>query len=197
MGTTAPLHLTHSRPLPTTTRHHRRPVRTLAVTAPMATLPLLLIIKHQLQHIVRELRELETHSTELWLCLVAQTERAGSPEGGDRFADRLVFGVGFLVDEAGVGELALCCGGSAVDFAVREGLEVGELEAVGEGVDAGVDEEAKAFVVGDGHAGVFLEGGVARGGGLLGEVFACVEVLDGGAHGVDVDVGHGDLTWLT
>lgn len=77
-----------------------------------------------------------------------------------------------------------------------EGLEFGEAEAVGEGVDACVHEEAGAVVVGGGEAWVFLEGGVARGGGFLGEVFAGVEVFDDGAEGVCVDVWECDFAGL-
>jgi hypothetical protein len=56
-------------------------------------------------------------------------------------ADRSVFGVGLLVHEARVCEFALGGGCGAVNLAVRERLEVGQLEAVGERVYACVDEE--------------------------------------------------------
>lgn len=78
------------------------------------------------------------------------------PECRDRFPDGRVLGITFAVDVACVCELALGGRGGAVDLGVCEGFEVGEGEAVCEGVDAGVDEEAQARVVGGGEAGVFL-----------------------------------------
>jgi len=119
---------------------------------------------------------------------VAQAVGPCGPESSDGLADSVVLWVGLLVDEAGVCELALCGGGGAVDLAVRERLELGKLQAVGEGVDARVHEEAEAFVVGGGLARVLFEGRVTGWGRLLGEVLARVEVLDYGAHGVDVAV---------
>lgn len=163
---------------------------------PLPALPLLLVIKHQLQHIVRELRKLKTHSAELGLRLMPQAERARRPERRNRPPDGRILGVGLLVHVARVCELALCGGRRAVDLAVSEGLEVGEFEAVGERVDAGVDEEAEAVVVSGGLAGVLLERGIACGGGLFREVFARVEVFDRGAHSVGVDVRHDDLAGL-
>lgn len=118
------------------------------------------------------------------------------PERRDGFPDGCVLGIAFPVHVSRVRELALGGRGGAVDFGVGEGFEVREGEAVGEGVDAGVDEEAEAEVVGGGEAGVFFEGGVARGRGFFGEVFGRVEVFDYGAHGVGVGVCEGDSAGL-
>lgn len=186
------LDLAVSCPLPAAARDDGRPATSCALLIAMATASpsrLLLVIQHQLQHIVRELRELETHGLELWLGVVPEGMRSGGPEGGHRLPDRGVLGVALLVYVACVCELALRGRRCAVDFAVCEGLEVGELELVGERVDAGVNEEARTVVVGGGDAGVFFEGCVTACGRLFGEVFVGVEVFDGGAHGVYVGVG--------
>ena len=191
----AHLDLTHSSPLPGAPGNHTRPTTPRPIVAsPPATL--FLLIQNQLQHIIRELRELETHGLELWLRIVAQAVTPCRPERSHGLADGLIVGIGLLVDEPCVGELSLGGGCCAVDLGVCEGSEFGQAEALGESVHAGVHEEASAVVVGDGLARVFFEGSVARGGGLLGEVFACVEVFDYGAHCVDVAVRVGDLTRL-
>lgn len=190
------LNLTDPRPLPGAPGNHTGPT----TTRPVIRRPspaLLLLVKDQLQHIVRELRELETHGLELWLCIVAQTVAPRSPESGDGLADGLVPGVGLLVYEAGVGKLAFGGGCGAVDLRVGEGLELGQAEALGKGVDAGMNEEASTVVVGNGLAGVLLERSVAGGRRLLGEVFACVEVFDNGAHGVHIAISEGDLARLS
>lgn len=170
--------------------------RLAIATTTTARLALLLVVQNQLQHVVGELWEFETHGPELWLCLVAQAEGASGPESGDGLADGAVFGVGLFVDVAGICELALGGGGGAVDLGMREGFEGRKLETVGKCVDARVYEETEAVVVGGWKARVLLEWGIARGRRLLGEVFASVEVLDDGAHGVRVNVGHDDLTRL-
>lgn len=97
---------------------------------------------------------------ELVLGLMPQDMGSRCPKCCDRFAQRPVLLAGLLVHEARVCDLALGCGGCAVDFAVREGFEGREPEFVGKGVDPGVAEESDACVVGGGDAGVGFEGAV-------------------------------------
>ena len=103
---------------------------------------LLLLIEHKLEDVVRELRELEAHCAELWLRVVSQAEGARGPERGNRLADRRVLGVGFSVHVARVREFAARGGHCAVDFAVCQGAEFRETQALGQRVDACVHEEA-------------------------------------------------------
>lgn len=121
------LQLTHSRPLPRTARHNTRPTprrRIIPLRRCAPPPPLLLLIEHQLQHIVRKLRKLETHGAKLWFCIVAQAVTPAGPERRDRLADRVVLGIAFLADVAGVREFALSGRRCAKDFAVRERFEV-------------------------------------------------------------------------
>jgi hypothetical protein len=189
------LRLTHSSPLPRASWNNTRSAPGWRVVT-RTTAVLLLLVEHQLQHIIRKLRELETHGPELWSRIVAQAVAPRGPEGGHGLANSVVLWVGLLVDVARVCELALCGRGCAVDLAVCKGLELGELEAVGEGVDARVDKEAETVIVSRGLARVLLEGSVAGARCLFGEVFARVEVLDYGAHGVHVDIAEDDLAGL-
>jgi hypothetical protein len=183
------------RPLPAAPRHDTRP--TAAGSLVVCPSPaLLLLVQHKLQHIVRELRELETHGAELGLGVVAQAEGARGPERSHGLADRRVVWVGLLVHVARVRQLAARRRGCAVDLAVGERAQLGEPQALRECVDAGVDEEAQAVVVGLWLTRVFFEWRVARGRCLLREVFACVQVLDDRAHGIDVAVGVRDLAGL-
>lgn len=166
------LDLTHSRPLPAAPKDHTRPTATWPIIArpPPA---LLLLIKHQLQDVVRELGELEIHGLELWLRAVARAVAPCGLERSDRLADRLVVGVGFLVYKACVCELALGGRGCAVDLGVCERLEFGEAEALGQCADAGVVEETGAVIARDGLMGVFLEGHIASRRGSWGSIRLC------------------------
>ena len=189
------LDLTHSSPLSGAPWYHTRPAppRPIIPTSPAI---LLLLIQHQLQHIIRELWELETHSLELGLCIVSEAVTPGRPESSDRLADCPVVWVRLFVHEARVSQLAFGSGWCAVDLGVCEGFEVREAEALCESVDTGVHEKTGALVVGDGLARVFFEGRVARGGCSFGEVLACVEVFNYRAHGINITVGKGDLARL-
>ncbi|KAI6876571.1 hypothetical protein KC338_g32 [Hortaea werneckii] len=155
--------------------------------------PLLLGVEDEGQDIEPKLRELETHALELLLGLVAQDMGARGPEGGDGFPDGLVLGRRLLVHEASVGDLALGGGLGEVDLLVGEGGEGGEVEALGEGVDAGVAEEGDAVVVRGRHRGVVFHGLRAL---QRREVVAFVEVLEHAGGGVQVVVGELDASGL-
>lgn len=119
------LYLAHPRPLPATPRHNTRPTPRRHIIPTTTPLPLLPLIWHQLQNIIRELCELETHGLEFWLGLVMQAETPGCPERSNRFANGCVFGIGIFEYKARVREFALDCGCCAVNFAVCEGFELG------------------------------------------------------------------------
>jgi len=58
-----------------------------------------------------------------------------------------------------------------------------------------MDEESEAVIVSLRLAWVFLERSVACRRCLFGEVFACVEVLDDGAHGISIAISKDNLAW--
>lgn len=130
---------------------------------------------------------------ELLLGLVTQDVGAGGPESRDGFPDGFVLGGSLLVHKPGVGDLALGGGLGEVDLLVGEGGEGREVEALGEGVDAGVAEQSDAVVVRGGDGGVVFHGlGALEGG----EVVAFVEVLEHAGGGGEVVVGELDAPGL-
>ena len=106
--------------------------------------PLLLCIKHKTEDVETKLRELETHAPELLFGLVSEDVRPRGPEGRDGFPDALVSGLCVCVDVPGVGDFAVRRRRREVDLFVGEGGERGHAEALREGVDAGVSQEADA-----------------------------------------------------
>lgn len=115
-----------ARPLPTAAGNDLG-TATVVRAVVTTTTRLLLLVQDQLQNIIRELRELETHGLELRLGVVAQAVAAGGPESGYRLADGDILGVALGIDIASVGKLALGRGGSAVDLAVGQRFQLGKL----------------------------------------------------------------------
>ena len=153
------LHLAYPRTLAAGTRNHlRTSVSRLAMIRPASAL--LLLVQDQLKNIIRKLRELEAHSLELRLGVVTQGVAARGPECSNGLPDSRILWVALLVYVAGVRELALGSGCGTVNLRVREGLEVGKLQAVGQCVDLGMYEQAESFVVGRRLTWVSLQGSV-------------------------------------
>lgn len=141
-------------------------------------------VRRQLtEHVVSELRELQAQAAELLLGLGAKSMGAGGPEVGNGGTNAGVVLLGVLVDVAGVGDLALGGGVDAVNLGGGKLLEVGQLELLGEGVDAGVLEQLIARLIDLGDSGVLLE--LTLAGNLLREVVAGVEELEEAADGVE------------
>ena len=123
--------------------------RPLLLASPFFPLPslrplLLPRVEHITQHIEAKLRILQAQTLKVLLRLMPQHIRAHPPETRNRFPDRDLGSRGIGIHVPRVRQFS--CGGSlhAVDFAVRELLELGERELVGEGVDFGVAEEQRA-----------------------------------------------------
>lgn len=154
-------------------------------------LALELVVQDAGENVVSELRVFQAQRLELGLRLGAEGVGSVRPEIGDRRADGCVGIGGVGIDIAGVGDLALGCGVDAVDLGGGEGAQVGDLELVGQGVDAGVLEELLAGLVDLGKRGVIFELSLARN--LPGEVVAGVEVFEEAADCVDFLRGELDL----
>lgn len=120
-----------------------------------------------------------------------------SPECSHRLAKRNVLLARLLVHEACVCNLALRRAVRPVNLAVRQALESGESEFLGECVDARVSEQRYSCIVGDGDRGVGLERPVFAGACALGEIFAMVEVLEEGAHSLEIFFGEVDSAGVT
>lgn len=98
-----------------------------------------------------------------------------APEAGDGLPDRGVVAARVPVDVAGVRELGDGGRGHEVDLGVRERLERGQGELLGQGVDLGVLEELAARLVQGRGGGVRFEGAGRE---LVREVLARVEVFE-------------------
>ena len=109
---------------------------------------LLLCVEHQAEHIVTELRELETHSLELVFGLVSQYMASRRPECRDWLPDALVVDAGLLVDETRVCNLALGCRLCKVNLLVCKCCELGKTKLLRKCVDSGVAQKTNAIVVG-------------------------------------------------
>lgn len=133
---------------------------------------------------------LQAQPLELLFGLVPEHMTPGGPESSDGLPDRLVLGAGFLVHETGVRDLALGRGLGEVDLLVGDAGELGQAEALGESVDAGVAQEGDAVVVWAGNARVVFHRVAAD----CGEVVALVDVFEHGGAGVDVVVGELNAT---
>lgn len=166
------------RPLPRTPRLPRPAVPILPPHSrdlPPPLLPLLLGVEHEAEDVEGELRELEAHGAEAALGLVAEDVAALAPEAGDGLPDRGVVAARVPVDVAGVRELGDGGRGHEVDLGVRERLERGQGELLGQGVDLGVLEELAARLVQGRGGGVRFEGAGRE---LVREVLARVEVFE-------------------
>lgn len=98
-----------------------------------------------------------------------------APEAGDGLPDRGVVAARVPVHVAGVRELGDGGRGHEVDLGVRERLERGQGELLGQGVDLGVLEELAARLVQGRGRGVRFEGAGRE---LVREVLARVEVFE-------------------
>lgn len=136
------------------------------------------------EHVVSELGELQAEGAELLLGLGAKSVAASGPEAGDRGTNAGVVLLGELVDVARIADLALGGRVYAVDLGGGELLELGHLELLAQGVDAGMLQKLITRLVDLGDAGVHLE--LALAGNLLGEVVASVEELEEAADGIEV-----------
>jgi len=149
-------------------------------------LSLELLIQDTSKNIVSELWELQTHRSELILCLCAQSMRSRRPEIRNRSSNRRIILMRMRIHISRISNLSLRRRINAMNLATRKALQPRKIKRFRQGVHTRMLEELITRLINSWGRGVALQ--VSGACDFAGEIVACIEKLEETSYGVEIFV---------